>query len=65
MRDALVFFLPLCLMVSLVYAATKHDGPWAVVREGLPLFVMTVAGLAGLGVVVYLICRFLQPSPWL
>jgi len=64
MSDVLVFFLPLCLMVSLVYAATKHDGPQTILREGLHLFVMTVAGLAGLGVVVYLICRFLQPSPW-
>jgi len=65
MRDALVFFLPLCLVISLVYAATKQDGPRGIVREGLHLFVMTVAGLAGLGVVVYLLCRFIQPSLWL
>ena len=64
MRDALVFFLPLCLVVSLIYAATKHDGPRAILREGLHLFVMTVAGLTGLGVAIYLICRFLQPTTW-
>ncbi len=65
MLDTLLFFLPLCLVVSLVYAATKYDGPRTVVREGLHLFVMTVGGLAGLGVVIYLVCRFLQPSLWL
>lgn len=65
MLDTLLFFLPLCLVVSLVYAATKHDGPRTVVREGLHLFVMTVGGLTGLGVVIYLVCRFLQPSLWL
>jgi len=65
MFDTLLFFLPLCLVVSLVYAATKHDGARTIVGEGLHLFVMTVAGLAGVAVVVYLICRFLQPTLWL
>lgn len=65
MLEVVVFFLPLCLVVSLVYAATKQDGPGRILREGLHLFLMTVGGLAGLAVVIYLICRFLQPSPWL
>jgi len=65
MVEAIVFFVPLCLVVSLVYAATKHDGTRRILWEGLHLFVITVGGLAGLAVVMYLLCRFLQPSPWL
>ena len=65
MLEVLLLFLPLCLVVSLVYAATKQDGPGGILREGLHLFLMTVGGLAGLALVIYLIGRFLQPSPWL
>ena len=59
MLETALFILPLCLVVSLVYAASKRDGLWSIVREGLHLFLMTIGGLVVLGIIIYLICRFL------
>jgi hypothetical protein len=63
--ETVLFFAPLCLVVSLVYAATKRDGVGTILREGLHLFLVTVAGLVGLAAVIYFISRFLQPTLWL
>jgi hypothetical protein len=65
MLETVLFFAPLCLVVSLVYVATKRDGVSTILREGLHLFLMTVGGLVGLAAVIYLISRFLQPTLWL
>jgi len=64
MFDILVLFVPLVLVVSVVYSAAKHDGVRTVALEALHLFGMTLGGLAGLAVVIYVICRFLQPTLW-
>jgi hypothetical protein len=63
--ETVLFFAPLCLVVSLVYAATKRDGAGAILREALHLFLVTGGGLVGLAVVIYLVSRFLQPTLWL
>ncbi len=51
----LVFFLPICLAMTLVYAATKSDSPreivLAAIRFTLVLFVLAV----GASVVFYLV----------
>ena len=65
MLETVLLFAPLCLVVSLVYAATRRDGTRTILWEGLHLFLMTVVGLVGLAVVIYLISRFLQPTLWL
>jgi len=63
--ETVLLFAPLCLVASLVYAATRHDRTSTILWEGLHLFLMTVGGLVGLGAVIYLISRFLQPTLWL
>jgi len=65
MLERALFLVPLCLIVSLVYAATRSDSLRTIVREGFRFFAVTVGSLVGLAVVLYLICRFLQPSSWL
>jgi hypothetical protein len=62
--DVLVLFIPLILVVSVVYAAAKHEGTRTIVYQALHLFTVTLAGLAGLAAVIYLICRFVQPTTW-
>jgi len=57
--NPLWLYYPLCLVVAVVYKATKFDEPKAIARAALHFFVSVTLGMLALAVVFYLIARFL------
>ncbi len=57
--NPLWLYYPLCLVVALVYKATKFDDPKRIVRATLHFFVSVTLGMFVLAVVFYLVSRFL------
>ena len=57
--NPLWLYYPLCLVVAVVYKATKFDDPKAIARAALHFFVSVTLGMLALAVVFYLIARFL------
>jgi hypothetical protein len=57
--NPLWLYYPLCLVVAIVYKATKFDEPKAIVRAALHFFVSVTLGMLVLAVVFYLVARFL------
>ena len=54
----LLYLLPLCLTVSLVYEATHEEGMRAIFRKGLKLFVMLAGGIIVLAAVTMILGRY-------
>ena len=51
----LVFFLPICFVMTLVYAATRRDRPVAIIAEAVKLtLALTAAAVLG-SLIFYLI----------
>jgi len=57
--NPLWLYYPLCLVVALVYKATKFDDAKRIVRAALRFFASVTLGMFVLAVVFYLISRFL------
>jgi len=57
--NPLWLYYPLCLVVAVVYKATKYDEPKRIVRAALHFFVSVTLGMFALGLVFYLIARLL------
>jgi hypothetical protein len=55
----LLFLLPLCLAVSLVYEATHEEQMSLIVRKGLKMFAMLSGGIILLAAVSLLLGRVL------
>jgi len=51
-----VFFI-LCLVISVVYTATKRSDLKAIVRESAVMMGYICGGMAAIGLVVYLLCQ--------
>ncbi|MFO8012788.1 MAG: hypothetical protein R6X20_05715 [Phycisphaerae bacterium] len=56
--NPLWLYYPLCLVVAVVYKATKFDEPKAIARAALHFFVSVTLGMFALAIVFYLIARF-------
>ena len=56
--NPLWLYYPLCLVVAVVYKATKFETPKAIARAALHFFLSVTAGMLALAVVFYLIARF-------
>lgn len=54
----LLFLLPLCFVVSLVYEATHSEQMSRIFRRGLRLWIMLTGGIVLLAAVLYLLDRF-------
>jgi len=59
LSNPLWFYWPLCAAVAIVYKATKHDTPRKIALSALHFFASVTAGMFVLGVVFYMISRFL------
>ena len=55
----LVYLLPLCLVVGLVYEGTHEDDMHVIVRKGLKFFVMLSAGTVLLAAIMLVLGRLL------
>jgi hypothetical protein len=51
-----VFFL-VCLIVSIVYSATKRSSTKSVMKESAIMMCYICGGMGGIGVIVYIICE--------
>jgi len=58
-NNPLWLYYPLCLVVGLVYKATKFDTPKKIVLAALHFFVSVTAGMLFLGLILYLISELL------
>ena len=56
----LLFLLPLCMVVSLVYEATHEEEIRAIFLKGLKLFVMLSGGIIVLAAVAMILGRYGQ-----
>jgi hypothetical protein len=56
--NPLWLYYPLCVVVAVVYKATKFDEPKAIARAALHFFVSVTLGMFALAVVFYLVTRF-------
>jgi hypothetical protein len=54
----LLYLLPLCLAVSLVYEATHEERMPIIVRKGLRLFVMLSGGIIVLAAIAMILGRY-------
>ncbi len=54
----LLFLLPLCLVVGLVYEATHEERMRAIFRKGLKLFAMLTAGIIVLAAITMILGRY-------
>jgi hypothetical protein len=59
LSNPLWFYWPLCAVVALVYKSTKFDTPRDIARGALHFFASVTAGMFILGVLFYMISRFL------
>jgi hypothetical protein len=57
--NPLWLYYPLCLVVAVVYKATKFDEPKQIARAAMHFFVSVTLGMFVLAVVFYLVSRFL------
>ena len=57
--NPLWFYYPLCAVVAVVYKATKFDEPGQIARAALHFFVSVTLGMLALGLVFYLVARYL------
>ncbi len=57
--NPLWLYYPLCLVVAVVYKATKFDDPKRIAWAALHFFVSVTLGMFVLAVVFYLVARFL------
>ena len=57
--NPLWLYYPLCLVVAVVYKATKFDDPKRILRAALHFFVSVTLGMFALAIVFYLVARFL------
>jgi len=55
----LIYLLPLCLVVSLVYEGTHEEQMSIIFRKGLKFFVMLSVGIVLLAALMLLLGRFL------
>ncbi|MBL7139922.1 MAG: hypothetical protein ISS74_03350, partial [Planctomycetes bacterium] len=51
-------YYPLCLVVAVVYKATKFDDPKKIAKAAAHFFVSVTLGMFALALVFYLISRF-------
>lgn len=51
--------LPLCLIVAIVYSATKGDTPGEIIKASLRFFLKLVAGFFVIGAVLYIVAQYL------
>jgi len=58
-ENPLWLYYPLCVVVAVVYKATKFDDPKRILRAALHFFVSVTLGMFALAIVFYLIARFL------
>ncbi len=54
----LLFLLPLCLVVALVYEATHEEGLRPIFLKGLKLFAMLAGGILVLAAVTMILGRY-------
>jgi len=59
LTNPLWLYWPLCAVVALVYKATKLDTPRRITLGALHFFASVTAGMFVLGVLFYLVSRFL------
>ena len=57
----LLWMLPLCAVISVVYSATRSDQWRVIARESLRRFVQFLLATVILGVVLILFSKFIQP----
>jgi len=57
--NPLWLYYPLCVVVAVVYKATKFDEPKAIARAALHFFLSVTLGMFALAVVFYVVARFL------
>ena len=57
--NPLWLYYPLCLVVAMVYKATKFDDPKRIVRAALHFFLSVSLGIFALAIAFYLISHFL------
>jgi len=58
-ENPLWLYYPLCLVVAVVYKATKFDDPKRIVLAALHFFVSVTLGMFALAILFYFIARFL------
>lgn len=57
----LLWMLPLCAVVSVVYSASRSDDWGLIARESLRRFVTFVLAATALGVALILFSKYIQP----
>jgi len=57
--NPLWLYYPLCLVVAVVYKATKFDDPKKIIKAALHFFVSVTLGMFALAILFYLVARFL------
>lgn len=57
----LLWMLPLCVVISVVYSATRSDDWHMIARESVRRFVTFVLATVALGVVLMLLSNYIQP----
>ena len=57
----LLWMLPLCAIISVVYSATRSDDWGVIARESLRRFMTFVGATALLGVVLIVLSKYFQP----
>lgn len=56
----LLWMLPLCVIISVVYSATRSDDWNVIVRESVRRFLTFVLATAALGLILILISKYFQ-----
>ena len=57
----LLWMLPLCAVISVVYSATRSDD-WSVIfRESVRRFLTFVLATAALGLILIVLSKYIQP----
>lgn len=57
----LLWMLPLCVIISVVYSATRSDDWNVIIRESVRRFLTFVLATAALGLVLILLSKYVQP----
>ena len=57
----LLWMLPLCVVISVVYSATRSDDWKIIFRESVRRFLTFVGATAALGLILIILSKYIQP----